>query len=404
MHTRATLAAVAVGSAALTLGGLVPAQAGTPTARHPGGDDHLTTVVDGLQGPRGVDALGRGLTLVTETDGTFSLVVERRHHHHARVVELGKVAADFAPAIAAGHDGTIYVLTGGAEPDTPSASGSATLYTWHRGMTAPTVLADIGKYQKTDPDPYDLEKAPTDSNPFGLAALGDGSVLVADAGGNDLLRVTSAGVVSTVARLKPRTVAVPPGLPPTDPDGNPLPPAGTMVPAEAVATSVTVGADGSWYVGELRGFPATPGTSEIWRIAPGTVGAVCDPANPGQGACTRYADGLTSIVDLGADRSGAIYAVELSKMSWLQMELGTKGATIGGLFRLSERGHHHHCGGQGPADDRRSHRQPCVRELVPDQLTQPGGVDVSGDGIYVTGPVFGPGSLMKIDTRHHHHH
>ena len=403
MHTRAKLAAVAVGSAALTLSGLVPAQAGTDQpGQHPGYEHHLTTVVDGLNGPRGLDALGHGLTLVTETDGTFSLVVERRHHHHARVVHLGKVTADFAPAIAAGHDGTIYILTGGAEPDTPSASGSATLYTWHRGMTAPAVLADIGKYQKTDPDPYDLEKAPTDSNPFGLAALDDGSVLVADAGGNDLLRVTSTGVISTVARLKPRTVAVPTGLPPTDPDGHPLPPAGTMLPAEGVATSVTVGADGNWYVGELRGFPATPGTSEIWRIAPGTVGAVCDPANPDQGSCRRYADGLTSIVDLGADPSGAIYAVELSKMSWLQMELGIKGATVGGLFRLSDRGHHG-CHGTGSDDRGAQPGQPCVQELVRDQLTQPGGVDVAEGGIYVTGPVFGPGSLMKIGMRHHHH-
>ena len=43
---------------------------------------------------------------------------------------------------------------------------------------------------------------------------------------------------------------------------------------------MTVGSDGYWYVGELRGFPATPGTSEIWRIKPGTVGAVCDPEKP----------------------------------------------------------------------------------------------------------------------------
>ena len=63
---------------------------------------------------------------------------------------------------------------------------------------------------------------------------------------------------------------------------------------------MTVGPDGYWYVGELRGFPATPGTSQIWRIKPGTIDAVCDPEKPWRGRCTRYADGLTSIVDLGA--------------------------------------------------------------------------------------------------------
>ena len=52
---------------------------------------------------------------------------------------------------------------------------------------------------------------------------------------------------------------------------------GTILPSEAVATSVTVGADGFYYVGELRGFPATPGQSQVWRIAPNSVGALCDP-------------------------------------------------------------------------------------------------------------------------------
>ena len=127
--------------------------------------------------------------------------------------------------------------------------------------------------------------------------------------------------IKTVARLKPRVVKVPPGLPATDPDGNPLPPAGTPIPAEAVATSVTVGSDGYWYVGELRGFPATPGTSQIWRIKPGSVGAVCDPDRPYKGNCQRYADGYTSIVDLAGGPRGTLAVVELAKASWLQFEL-----------------------------------------------------------------------------------
>jgi len=104
-------------------------------------------------------------------------------------------------------------------------------------------VADIAACQQTDPDPDDLENEPAASNPFGLAALADGSVLVADAGANDLLRVWPDGSIVTVARRKPRTVAVPEGLPDSA-DGQPLPPAGAMVPSEAVATSVTVGADG----------------------------------------------------------------------------------------------------------------------------------------------------------------
>ena len=369
--------AVAATTLVLTaLGTGVPATAG---GSHHRDLDDLDTVVEGLDGPRGVDALGHGWTVVTETDGTFSLVIERRKHHghhdhgsEPKVIELGQVPGGFAPAVSVGKDRTVWILTGGGEEE-----GAATLYRWRRGWDAPEAFADIGAYQATDPDPYDLEDLPGDSNPFGVVALRDGSVLVSDAGGNDLLRVMPDRSIETVARLKPRTVEVPEGLPG----------AGTTTLAEAVATSVTVGKDGYWYVGELRGFPATAGTSQIWRIKPGTTDAVCDPEKP-WGSCKRYADGLTSIVDLGADRRG-IYAVTLSKMTWLAIESEepVPGAEIGGLFLVS-RSHH---GGH--------HRHGSVRitELVPDQLTLPGGVDVADGTPYVVGPVFGPGSLARID-------
>ena len=60
---------------------------------------------------------------------------------------------------------------------------------------------------------------------------------------------------------------------------------------------MTVGADGAYYIGELRDFPATPGTSQIWRIRPNARNAVCNPKTPQRGPCTRYADGFTSIMD-----------------------------------------------------------------------------------------------------------
>ena len=66
-----------------------------------------------------------------------------------------------------------------------------------------------------------------------MAALGDGTVLVADAAGNDLLRVWPNGKIKTVARLKPRVVKTPARSRSV-----------ALVPAEAVATSVTVGSDG----------------------------------------------------------------------------------------------------------------------------------------------------------------
>jgi hypothetical protein len=336
------------------------------------------TVTDGLNGPRGVASVRPGVTLVSETDGTVSLVRERRHR--APVVrKLTRVPSLFAPGIAVGRHGAVYIVTGAAtspdpaDPPPPAdvAAVEQKLFVWHPGWSKPHLLADIGAYQGRDPDPYDLEDNPTDSNPFGVVALRNGSVLVSDAAGNDLLRVRPNGHISTVARLKPRVVTVPEGA---------GPPAGSQIPAEAVATSVTVGSDGYAYVGELRGFPATPGTSEIWRVNPNAHGALCDPEHPYKGSCRRYADGLTSVVDLAPGAHGSIYAVTLSKKSWLATESDppVPGAEIGGLFKVSPWGHH-------------------IRELAKDQLTLPGGADTDCNGrILVTGPVFGPGALVSL--------
>jgi hypothetical protein len=369
MGVRTRLAALA--AIALTGSVLVAGQADAG-----GNHSSLKPIATGLNGPRGVSTY-KNLVIYSVTDGSVYVTNGRKS------VKLGKVpgTGGFPPAIDTNKWGTTYALTGaGGEPGQPPVPGSTTLYRMRFGK-APVKVADIGAYQKKDPDPYDQENNPTDSNPFGVAALSDGTVLVSDAAGNDLLRVWPNGHIQTVARLKPRTVKVPTGLPATDPDGNPLPPAGTPVLAEAVATSVTVGSDGYWYVGELRGFPATPGTSQIWRIKPGSVGATCDPLKPSKGNCQRYADGFTSIVDLAGGPHGTLAVVELAKSSWLQFELSGK-PQIGGLF-LVYPGRHHRAG--------------YTRELVRNQLTLPAGAGFNRWGeLFVSAPVFGPGAVYKV--------
>lgn len=361
---RARLVGAGLGVAVLVLAGTTPVQAAGPQTR-------MTKIAD-LSGPRGVDVIGARQILVTQDNGDLSLV-KRRPGRPARVIRLAGLpkSAGFSNAVSHAR-GKTWVLTGAGE-----ARRSATLFKLRGEKLRP--VANLATYAARHPDPYDLEDFPEDSNPYSLHALRDGTVLVADAAANALLRVWPSGKIRTVAHVKPRTVEMPEGLPPTDPEGNPLPPAGTPMPAEAVTTSVTVGADGFWYVGELRGFPGTAGTSQIWRIRPGSRNVVCNPEHARRGPCKRYADGLTSIVDLSADRSGNLYVSTLSKMTWLGFELGAPGSEVGGLYKV------------------RDNKERSVREIAKGKVILPGGTDLARNGdIYLTGPIFGPGSLTRI--------
>jgi hypothetical protein len=362
----AAVAALALAGSALVA---APAEAG-------GSHTTIKPIVSGLTSPRGVATFG-GKIIYSVGDGS---VYEAWAHNGKVIRKLGQVLGGIAPAIDTNVWGTTYAVTfAGAGPGEPIPPGGATLYKLRPGRS-PLKIADIGKYQLKDPDPYDLEDHPTESNPFGVAALKDGTVLVADAAGNDLLRVWPNGHIKTIARLKPRVVKTPAGL------GPDAPPPGTPLPAEAVATSVTVGSDGYWYVGELRGFPATPGTSQIWRIKPGSSGAVCDPGKPYQGKCQRYADGYTSIVDLAGGPRGTLAVVELAKISWLQWEIGGMKPVLGSLF-LQFPGKHHRAG--------------FKLELAKGRLYNPAGTAISRQGkVYVSAPIFGPGAVYRVVAKH----
>lgn len=151
------------------------------------------------------------------------------------------------------------------------------------------VVADLAAFEAVNnPDGV----MPPDSNPYGSAALGNGSVLVADAAANDLLHVAPDGTIETVA-VFPRAPNVLFGL-----IGGPT--------VQAVPTSVKIGPDGAWYVGELRGFPfANP--SHIWRIEPGSRNVHCAIGST-SGPCIDWATGLRHVVSIAFDADGNLFA------------------------------------------------------------------------------------------------
>ena len=211
----------------------------------------------------------------------------------------------------------------------------------HLGRATPNgawrLLEDLGQFEATN-NPTGDE---VDSNPYGILAL-PGKRIVADAGANALLEVGSNGAIKALATFADRMVDAPPflGLPPN-----------TKIPMDTVPTSVAVAPDGSYYVGQLTGFPFPVGAANIYRV----------PA--GGGAPQVVASGFTHIVDLTFGPDGSLYVVEIAK-NGLLAAFGTNDWT-GALIRIAPDG--------------------TRTELVPGVLTAPGGVAVGSDGaLYVT--------------------
>jgi hypothetical protein len=232
-------------------------------------------------------------------------------------------------------------------------------------------ILDILAYQAADPDPTDKDDPPNpgESNPNGLAALRSNDVLIADAAGNDLLRVSPDGTAVTVARWRNELVS-------TAHLGDPsLPP---MLPAEAVPTTVAIGPDGWAYVGQLMGFPGTPGSAHIWRVNPNAEDAVC-AVDVADANCSVWKSGFTSIFDIAFNpNNGTLYVYEIAEDGWLAFEEGFQTGEFPPAVLLKVKGKKQH-------------------ELARGQLSQPGGVEVAKDGkVFVTDGMFTGGRLLRI--------
>ena len=208
----------------------------------------------------------------------------------------------------------------GGSPALRAAYGSqaawlGTLLTGKLKHDGVSLFADVlANELAANPDGTDI-----DSNPVGLVRQGEGYIL-ADAGGNAVVRASHKGTFSTITPLPPGSALAPPflGLPP-----------GTQIPTDAVPTSVVQGPDGAYYISQLTGFPFEKGDARIWRVVPGR------PA-------TVYASGLTNMTDLAFAPDGSLYAVEISSNGLLTGPIGalvkinpgssSHETVLGGLF------------------------------------------------------------------------
>ncbi len=239
-------------------------------------------------------------------------------------------------------------------------------------------VADVAAFE-TDNNPDSADAGSTiDSNPYSVAAVEGGSV-VADAGGNDLLMVADNGDVSLVAVFPSRVFEFPAevlaamGAAPegegAPPEGE-APPAGTVVPVpiQAVPTSVVVGPDGAYYVGQLTGGPFPVGGASVWRVSP-------------EGDVSEYATGFTNIIGIDFAPDGTLYVAEMVH-DGLMGFFGAGAPPIGAVLSVAP-------GGGEP-----------TMVASGEQLMALGGIAAADDGsVYVsTGTVMGPGAgaVVKI--------
>ncbi len=220
-----------------------------------------------------------------------------------------------------------------------------------RGNGEWTLEQDLGEYETAN-NPTGDE---VDTNPYGIVSL-PGRQVVADAGANALNQISADGKISTLAVFPDRMVDAPPflGLPP-----------GTQIPMDTVPTSVAVGPDGNFYVGQLTGFPFPVDGANIYRV----------PAKGGP--VEVFATGFTAVIDVAFGPDGSMYVLELAKNGLLAGFIDNDWS--GAVIRMAPDG---------------------SRAEIASTLFAPGGITVDGDGtIYVTNnSIFsGIGEVVRIE-------
>lgn len=225
--------------------------------------------------------------------------------------------------------GNFFLTTGGSDLAQDGAL-------WRVSPGSTRMVADLAAFEReNDPDAFegpmwkdqrcefvpDLFTAGPQNNPFHVTTLSGSTALVADAAGNTLLSAKTNGVIDWIAIFTP----------PTDEEGDwliafeqtmadentPIDPIPCYV--QPVPTSVAIGPNGDYFVGELTGateLGTLPvGLSRVWRIDSNARHAVCSETDPSDD-CEVLIDGLTSVIDVAFGPDGNLYVVEYDETSF----------------------------------------------------------------------------------------
>jgi hypothetical protein len=198
-------------------------------------------------------------------------------------------------------------------------------------------IADLAKFeQKKFPQQGQPGVEHPDSNPFSVVVHGS-KVVASDAGGNSVVQFAQpakkkTAKISLFSLLPFQFVDAPPflGLPP-----------GTQIPMNPVPTGLTRHG-GSYYVGQLTGFPFPVGGAAVYQLRKGKQPKV-------------YASGFTNIIDVAFDQKGRLLVLEMFTNGLLSGDLS------GALWRVDRKGN---------------------KKLIADGLIAPAGVTVGPDGAY----------------------
>jgi sugar lactone lactonase YvrE len=218
-------------------------------------------------------------------------------------------------------------------------------------------VADIWGFERDNNPDAAIGNPAVDSNPVDVLA-DRGRLIVADAGGNSLLKVKKNGEIKVLTLFPNRDVP--------DPFGGTEP-----IPMQAVPTGVVKGPDGDYFMTQLTGFPFPVGGANVYRIDPKT------------GAAEVFASGFTNLMDLAFDEDGTLWVLEIDHDSLLTPN------PEGAIYSIDADGN------------------ATQLELPPGTLTHPGGITVGEDGaLYVTNKadMAGVGEVLRItldeDTDH----